>query len=264
MVCDSSQKELTFAFQSEDECAPVVKVVSKNNCKILDINALWAWAKSNYWIVAIAMFVIGAFQWSLGQKMFKPTLFIIGLLSTLAIIMFVFYAWFLPYSTKPWTVWLIGSIAILLGLVVGFFFAKMARIGVCALGAWCGVVIALLVHETVMYNTHSKAVFWIMVVGIAAALGALALWKYKWVLIFGTAFIGSYFMVRAASLFIGGYPNEFTLIDDIKHGESKLHWPVYLYAIAIAVLFVGGVILQFRIKKRGGNSADKYDYYTRV
>ncbi len=196
--------------------------------------------------------------------MFRPTLFLVGVLTTLALIMFMFYAWFLPYSTKSWTVWLIGGIALLLGLVVGFFLQKMARIGVCALGAWVGVVVALLIHETFMYATHSKAVFWIMVVGIALVFGLLALWKYKWVLIFGTAFLGSYFMVRAVSLFAGGYPNEFTLIDDIKDGEAHLHWPFYLYLVAIALLFIGGCILQFRIKKRGGNAADKYDYYTRV
>jgi len=142
----------------------------------------------------------------------------------------------------------------------------MARIGVCALGAWVGVIGALLVHETFMYATHSQAVFWIMLVGAGLFFGLLALWKYKWVLIFATAFIGSYLMVRAVSLFAGGYPNEFTLINDIKNGDSSgvKHWPFYLYLICIVGATAGGIILQFRIKKNSGGDDDKYDYYTRV
>jgi hypothetical protein len=218
-----------------------------------------------YWVCAIAMILVGGFEWGLGQKMFKPTLFIVGTLSVLGFIMLAFYAWFLPVSSATWLVWLIGSVGLILGLIVGFFLTKMVRIGVAALAAWGGVVIALLIHEAFMYHIHSQAVFWVMICGFGAVFALTTLWKYKWVLIFSTSFLGSYLVVRGASLFIGGYPNEFTMINEIKeHGgiEGK-HWPVYLYIVAIGLMTVGGVILQFRIKKKG-TTGDKYDYYTRV
>lgn len=157
----------------------------------------------------------GAFEWVLGQKMFKPTLFILGTLSVLAITMFFFYAWILPYSTANWLVWVIGGIGLVLGLVAGFFLAKLARIGVAALGAWVGVILALIIHEAFLYATHSMVVFYLLVIGLGIVFGLIALWQYKIVLIFGTAFLGSYAMVRGVSLFIGGYPNEFTLISKI-------------------------------------------------
>ncbi len=61
MVCDKEAKEPVSSMASENECPPIVKLVSKENCKKVDINALWDWAKKNYWIVDIAMFVLGAF-----------------------------------------------------------------------------------------------------------------------------------------------------------------------------------------------------------
>ena len=121
MICDSSADTETYTLGNDDECHPVIDFTSSKNCHRLDINALWKWVQQYYWISAIAMFVIGAFEWSLGQKMFRPTLFIVGLLSTLGVILFIFYAWFLPHSNKSWTVWLIGTIGLGLGIVVGFF-----------------------------------------------------------------------------------------------------------------------------------------------
>ncbi len=129
--------------------------------------------------------------------------------------MFIFYAVFLPTGTKEWTVWVLGAVGILLGLILGWFLMKLVRLGIAALGAWIGVIIALLIHSALLYMIHSEWVFWVLTIGFGVVFGGVAFWKYKAFLIFATAFLGSYLEVRGASLFIGGYPNEFTMIEQI-------------------------------------------------
>jgi len=126
--------------------------------------------------------------------------------------MIAFYAIFLPRTTKVWTIWVIGSVAVILGSIAGYLLQKLVRIGVAALGAWAGVIISLLIHEAFMYALHQQWLFWLMIVGFGLVFGGISFWKYKLVLMFATAFIGSYMMTRGVSLYLGGYPNEFTLI----------------------------------------------------
>lgn len=106
-----------------------------------------------YWIVASVIIVIGAFVWSLGQKLFRPTIFMIFTFTVFFVIMFLFYALILPVTTKDWTVWIIGSVALVLGLIFGFFMSKLVRLGVGALGAWIGFVGGLLIHEAFLYHS---------------------------------------------------------------------------------------------------------------
>ena len=71
-------------------------------------------------------------------------------------------------------------------------------------------------------------------------------------------------LVRGVSLFIGGYPNEFTLISKIENGGASdvLHWPFYLYLVAIAILTLGGIVIQTKLRKH--KSEDLDTYYKRV
>jgi len=102
-------------------------------------------------MIGLALVGLGGFLWTLGHKLVKPTIFSIVLLTVFSLIMVMFYALFLPKTTKEWTIWVIGGVALLLGSIAGFFLAKLVRIGVAALGAWVGVIISLLIHEAFMY-----------------------------------------------------------------------------------------------------------------
>lgn len=228
------------------------------------MNALWRWCSTNWWICALAMIGVGTFQWALGQKLFKPSMFLIGVISVLGLFMFVFYAVFLPTGTKEWTIWVIGSVGLLLGLIVGYFLIKLVRLGVCALGAWGGVILALMLHSAIFYNIHSQWIFWLMTIGFGVVFGGIAFWKYKLFLIFSTAFVGSYLDVRGASLFIGGYPNEFTMISQIHENGSldTIQWPVYLYLGAIVLMTAIGILIQSKLRK--GHSDTDDTYYSRV
>ena len=137
-MCNRTYSTPVIALKSIDDdlCNPVIDFTSKHNCNFFDLNALWRWCDTNWWIVALALIGVGTFQWALGQKLFKPSMFLIGVISVLGLVMFVFYAVFLPTGTKEWTIWVLGGIGLILGVIVGYFLTKLVRFGVCALGAW--------------------------------------------------------------------------------------------------------------------------------
>jgi len=99
-----------------------------------DLNGLWRFVEDNLWIFAIVFMVVGAFSLVLGRKLIKPTLFIFGTLATVAVILFLFYVLILPNDVKKWVGWVILSVSVILGCIVGFFAAKLVRIGVFILG----------------------------------------------------------------------------------------------------------------------------------
>jgi hypothetical protein len=67
--------------------------------------------------------------------------------------MLFFYAIILPVTVKDWTVWVIGAVGLVLGMIVGFFAVKLARVGIAALGAWIGFVLGLLIHSAFLYTS---------------------------------------------------------------------------------------------------------------
>lgn len=72
-------------------------------------------------------------------------------------------------------------------------------------------------------------------------IGAALANKFKDdIVIISTALIGSYAFVRGLSLLIGGFPNEFTLYQEIQDGTATYSYGFIGYLVGIAALFVAG------------------------
>lgn len=128
------------------------------------------------WVVATVMIGAGGFIWALGNKLFKPTIFVVFAGTVFFLIMLFFYALILPLSTQDWTVWLIGSIGLVLGLIVGFFMTKLARIAIAALGGWIGFISGLLIHEAFLYHTGQQWLLWVICIGLAVIGFVITFW----------------------------------------------------------------------------------------
>lgn len=60
-------------------------------------------------------------------------------------------------------------------------------------------------------------------------LGGIIAYEYEdHIVIISTAFIGSYTFIRALSIPIGHFPNEFQFSQNIKNGSLKFSWTVIL------------------------------------
>jgi len=80
----------------------------------------------------------------------------------------------------------------------------------------------------------------------------LAYWLQDAIIIFATSFIGAYTFIRGISLFAGGYPNEFTVIDLKNQGEDGqlkelITWRVWIYLVAIIIVTGLSIFIQFKI-----------------
>jgi len=267
VVCDSKVKDPVYAVNSElsSECRPHVTITHESGCKVGDLNALWRFIEEHVWIFGIIFMVIGGFSLVLGRKLIKPTLFIFGCLATMATIMFLFYVLILPNSDKDWVGWLILCVSFILGCIVGFFVSKLVRIGVFILGVCGGAGIALILNNTVFYKINTVAVLWIMIVVFGVVLGVLSFLWFDYIVIITTSILGSYMLIRGLSFLAGGYPNEFTVYEQIKAGDiDAVPGTFYAYLAGMIILFIAGLYIQIKIKKSGGDKKENFEFYKKV
>jgi hypothetical protein len=181
----------------------------------------------------------------------KVAVFIAGTILISFIILVIFYATFLSDKTASWVGWLVVSLAILIGLVGGFFLAKYEKVDAALLGAWGGFTLGVLLNETVLYLASSTALYWCINVGLAVVCAIVGFFAFNQVIMIGTAFVGSYATARGISLYAGGFPNTSVLINQMKAGVVSNVPPVfYAYLTGIAVMTVVAYIVQLKFFKR--------------
>ena len=97
-------------------------------------------------------------------------------------------------------------------------------------------------------------------IGFALNFGVVAFWKFRLFLIFSTSFIGSYAFIRGISIFIGGFPNEFTIIQEIKNHSLALDHEYIMGAYILCILLLTGVgiVVQSKISKINPHLDDTY------
>lgn len=229
------------------------------NCPVYSLNSLWAWLNKYYWLWGAILIVMGFFLGMFGQKLFSATLFIIGTLVTVSLIWLLFYSTFLSDSTEGWVGWVVLVCSILLGLVGGYVLYKCQRLGATIIGAWGGFLLGIVFNTTVLWAASSEVAFWIISISFALIAAALAFVFYYHAVILSTSFVGSYFFVRGISLYAGGFPNEWALIEQIKSGAiDHISYWFYLYLFFIIVASVLCTCFQYKHFKKGVEDGD-YD-----
>jgi hypothetical protein len=95
----------------------------------------------------------------------------------------------------------------------------------------------------------AMALIYVVLIVVFAIVGKLA---FRPFVLVGTSLVGAYALVRGVSIFIGGFPNESTIIDLISKGEmeqlNELLQP--LFYVYMAVWFVASIaasVAQFKI-----------------
>ena len=118
----------------------------------------------------------------------------------------------------------------------------------------------MVVNETVLYKTGSLWWFWGVGLGFALLAALLTFVIYNHVIILTTSFMGAYLFWRGISMYLGGFPNEFNLIDQVAAGatDSVNPW-FYAYLIAIILSTAGGAYLQY-VQLSKMNEAEKHPY----
>jgi hypothetical protein len=101
------------------------------------------------------MLTCGTVVCFLGRTLFRPVLFFAGVILSVSVTWIVFYSSFLSSNTEEWIGWAVIIGAILIGLLIGSLFVKIAKLGAFVLAAWGGFSIALLTYSAVLYKMDS-------------------------------------------------------------------------------------------------------------
>jgi len=264
LICDSSMPTGAYnttpvLLQNGTTCQYSTQMTSKNNCPVYSLNALWQWLQDYSYLWGAGLILIGFFLGMFGQKLFSATLFIIGTLVTVCLIWLLFYSTFLTSSTEEWVGWVVLACSIIVGLFGGYLLYKCQRLGAAVIGGWGGFLLGVVFNTTVLWAAQSEVAFWIISISCALVAAGLAFIFYYHAVILSTGFTGAYFFVRGISLYAGGFPNEWALIEQIKAGAiSHISYWFYLYLFFIIVLAILFIIFQYRHFKKGVEDGD-YD-----
>lgn len=235
---------------------------SPHACPLYDFYTFWQFIDENQGIFAVIIILIGLFECIFGYKLLVPTSFIITCIGVIVIVAILFFQYILPPGLDDWVIWVILLLSLVVGLVAGFFVAKLKDKGLALVA---GGVAGFFLGEFLFnlfgnrFGENLQAVHIAFIVVSILIMVCLALVLSKIMIIFSTSLIGSYAVVRGISLFVGGFPNEFTVIDLAKAGETGqladlLDWEMYSYLIGIVLLTALSMFLQIRINRRGGGS----------
>ena len=206
-----------------------------------------------------AMIGVGLFQVVLGYKFFRVTLFLLGFFAAgLAVF---FPAW--DNIADPNGFYYAMAMGLLAGILVGGLGAWMPRIGVFLVGAMLGLITAFILNMTVLYkisngNPTNTLIAAAVVLGLG--LGVLATFMMRPVVVVSTSVIGAYGVIRGIGSFVGNFPNEFQLKDQIINGQS-LPVEVYGYFGGVLGIAVIGIVIQFKYtaKKKKESEKDEWE-----
>lgn len=127
---------------------------------------------------------------------------------------------------------------------------KCQRLGAACIAGWGGFMGGLLINNTFMWTAGSVAAFWCVNIGCALTAAGLAFCFFFPAIILSTALTGSYLFFRGISLYAGGFPNEFAIIEAVKSGAVDFNMWFYLYLVLIIGGTILGSIVQFKQKKK--------------
>lgn len=93
-------------------------------------------------------------------------------------------------------------------------------------------------------------------------MAVIAYFVEKITIMFVTAFVGSYFVIRGISLYAGGFPNEIDLTEDVANGE--IDWKSFgkaFYGYLAGIVILSGLSFYFQIKHdtSGDKKIERYD-----
>jgi hypothetical protein len=153
-------------------------------------------------------------------------------------------------------------LSIVIGAVVAFFTASFIRIGVILTGIWAGATVGSILFQTVVYLITSEVwMLWTLMAFFGLLGAVIAVKFYKLINIVGTSIIGAFLLVRGIAFYVGGYPNEFQLHNEIVHGGiDNVPWTVYVFVISMPILAILSILWKSKTLKLN-HSTDKKDGY---
>jgi len=177
----------------------------------------------------------------------------------LAVTGFVFgvgYNFLPPHHTKLWELIMI----LLVGIIIGVLFAKLAwnfiKSWVVSIMAAAAVVVLVLM----LLGVADVTIMWVKIAAIFVGIfvgGYVGRKLNKPIKTFGTAFVGSFMVVRGSSFYIGGWPGE--EMPSLHHHKYDAF--IFAYLAAFLILWFAGSLIQLRMIRDEDVDEDEDDAF---
>ncbi len=150
---------------------------------------------------------------------------------------------------SPSALWLAVVGSLLCGFVLGLLAVKLISVGMFAVGALLGVVIASALKPSVLgrvYPANHDVGFYLGAVVLGVVLGLVAMRFKKPMVILATAYAGAFGFFFGIGYFAGHFPTSAT-IDAAQQGHFGA-WFV-AYTVLTSIVGTAGAIMQFKLAK---------------
>jgi hypothetical protein len=260
--CKDEDGEITWNEESLDPCTITVEWENRHGCPIIRANALWTFFNKYDVYFAVTVIILGLFFLILGGYFIKTSVFIIVFWTVATFLTIIVYAFIISWDAEEWIGWIVIPLSIVIGAVVAFFTASFIRIGVILTGIWAGATVGSILFQTVVYLITSEVwMLWTLMAFFGLLGAVIAVKFYKLINIVGTSIIGAFLLVRGIAFYVGGYPNEFQLHNEIVHGGiDNVPWTVYVFVISMPILAILSILWKSKTLKLN-HSTDKKDGY---
>ena len=251
----------------DGSCRIRTQFESKIGWAIISYRGLTDFIDKNRIVFGVILIVLGACLTVLGYRLILVSLFIAGVLATVGAAGIVAYQFFITKDTPDYAIWITLGVALVVGCLVGYALVRLRKIGVFILSILGGVWLGLILNNAVIRYTQSKVLLWVAIGAWGLLCGILSCFLYVIVAIASTSLIGAYALVRGISVFVGHFPDEVTIVEQIKNGTApKTDWHFWVYLAGILVLFIIGFYIQwrFRPERKGKKGKKKNGEYFRL
>jgi hypothetical protein len=273
---DEDNSEFDFSNFSINNCENTINIKSRDACTLNSFYRLQRLMEDHTVMIGIIVIAIGLFYVFLGVKLIKPTIIItFGIALSLLVVIITFNIFKIEKET---TVWIIILIPFIIGMILGAFALKYVKLYFIIQGGCLGYAVGIFAYDLVIkfIKWKPEILYWIVIIACIIIFALLTLWFIKVFLIISTSIIGGFFIIKASSIWIGHFPDEFQIIDLIKNKEwdqlSEIStWHTYLYLSCWVIISVIGMISQFRLNSNRDDSffrnigkSNKDDKYRKV
>lgn len=226
----------------------------KTGCPAFSLTSFVSFLQSHPWIIAVVLIVFGLVVTFAGALFFKYTIAVAaGIVAWLTLMLF--------FSVIGWLQALDGDdkgnvaltvisflVATALSVFAGWFLFKLERIGATLLAGAVGFFVGTTIYNLFFFWANNVYVLIVFDIVFVVLFAFLAYRFFDHILVFGTAFLGAYALVRGISLFAGHFPNEIEIFQQLSNGiKPELDGYFYIYLGAIVVTFIIGVVVQKRV-----------------
>ncbi|KAI9917426.1 hypothetical protein PsorP6_012571 [Peronosclerospora sorghi] len=208
-------------------------------------------------LLAIGALAVGAVMLTMGYRVFRAALFAIGFIAGGVGVALVVERILDPSSSvilASWIAFVVG------GLVCGSLVLCLYSLGIFVAGAAAGVALAIIMNNSFgykIYPSHPDIVLIVLCIVLGILGGILASRLEKPALITATSLIGAAIFVWGVGYFAGDFPTS-TDLKRYARREGLDKWVYSIpdawwgYLVAILLLFLLGLFIQFRKTGRGG------------